>query len=227
MTRANAPQCSPQQSSKPSVKKQRFKRPGPYTTGVIHKNWGGRIHKNGNLTRSWQGGLVGLPQREPANIGNLCRYWQARRGCFHGSNCKWVHDMSIEHEQRKLYVDRKPQRKQGFATRTQLRTPKQRQRRWCKIPNLPQTESDSERKSERIWKLKDDQKESEKDLKSNCWCTWPVRGHTDLLLFGFRIVVARGGSARGTARGPTFQYACIEFLAVDCGLIALQPLLNC
>ena len=93
---------------------QRFKRPGPYTTGVIHKKWG-VICKNGNLTHSWKGGLVGCPYiRKDANIGDLCRYWQAGRGCKKGTNCRWVHDMSIE--QRCLWVhgarvDRKPQRR--------------------------------------------------------------------------------------------------------------------
>ena len=99
--------------------------PGLYTTKsiVMHHCRVGVIHKNGNLTRSWQGGPVGLPKRKQPNIGNLCRYWQQFRGCKNGSNCKWFHDMSLEHRQRTLYVDRKPQHKHCGKLRTHLRAP--------------------------------------------------------------------------------------------------------
>ena len=87
------------------AEKQWFRPPGPYTTESIAMSncRVGVIHKN----------------------GNLCKYWQERRGCRNGDLCHRVHDRSIKHQQRKLYdnVDRKPQRKhkQGFAARTQHR----------------------------------------------------------------------------------------------------------
>ena len=107
------------------AKEQQFKQPGPYTTKsiVMHRCREGVIHKNGNLTHSWQGGPVGLPKRKPPNIGNLCRYWQQFRGCKNGSNCKWFHDKSLEHKQRTLYVDRKPQHMHCGKLRTHHHAP--------------------------------------------------------------------------------------------------------
>ena len=107
------------------AEEQQFKQPGPYTTKSIgmHHCRVGAIHKNGNLTHSWQGGPVGLPKRKQPNIGNLCRYWQQFRGCKNASNCKWFHDMSLEHKQRTLYVDRKPQRMHCGKLRTHHHAP--------------------------------------------------------------------------------------------------------